>query len=170
MPRIHVCPLSRVEDVVRVTGARSLVSLLSTGTELKRPLAIAEAHHLHIAMSDIVEPTEGYILPSNHHVSDLVAFAKRWDRQAPLVVHCYAGVSRSTAAAFIAVCALESDQAETDVAQRLRRASPTATPNRKLVALADDYLGRGGRMVDAIAAIGTGVACFEGAEFELPLR
>jgi predicted protein tyrosine phosphatase len=170
MPSIHVCPLSKVEDVVRATGARWLVSLLSTGSELRRPLDIAEAHHLHIAISDIVEPTEGYILPSNSHVSDLVAFARRWDRQAPLLIHCYAGVSRSTAAAFVAVCALEPDQAEAEVAQRLRRASPTASPNRRLVAVADDYLNRRGRMVDAIAAIGTGVSCFEGAEFQLSLH
>ena len=36
----------------------------------------------------------------------------------------------------------------------LRKASPTATPNQHLVALADDILGRNGRMVDAIRAIG----------------
>jgi hypothetical protein len=47
--------------------------------------------------------------------------------------------------------------------------SPTATPNRRLVALADRRLGREGRMAAAIAAIGRGADCFEGAPFALEL-
>ncbi|MBV9218857.1 MAG: tyrosine phosphatase family protein [Methylobacteriaceae bacterium] len=170
MPSIHVCPLSKIEAVVHATGARSLVTLLSAGTEVSRPQLIARERHLHLVVSDIVEAMDGQILPGEHHVRDLVVFARSWDRKAPMLFHCFAGVSRSTAAAFITACALAPDTSERDLAQRLRRASPTATPNRRLVAIADDHLGRRGRMVDAVAAIGTGTACFEGVEFELPLR
>ena len=86
------------------------------------------------------------------------------------MIHCYAGVSRSPAAAFIGACALEPDRREIEIAQELRRASPTATPNRRLVALADRMLGRQGRMVEAVAAIGRGADCYEGAPFAMELN
>ena len=107
--------------------------------------------------------------PVADHVSDLIAFGQRWDREAPLLIHCYAGISRSTAGAYIT--ALRSIRSLTRVllAQSLRRNAPSATPNSRLVALADDMLGRKGRMVDAIKAIGRGEEAFEGTPFILPL-
>jgi hypothetical protein len=86
----------------------------------------------------------------------LVTFLDRWDRKQPLVIHCFAGISRSTAAAFISACALSPKSDEAAIAMRLRSASRTASPNPRLVALADDFLGRHGRMKAAIAKIGYG--------------
>jgi predicted protein tyrosine phosphatase len=97
----------------------------------------------------------------------LVTFAKRWDRAQPLVVHCFAGISRSTAAAFISACALAPERDEEEIALRIRKASPTASPNPRLVALADSYLGRQGRMVRAVERIGTGLPAYEAEPFEL---
>jgi predicted protein tyrosine phosphatase len=102
-------------------------------------------------------------------VRALLDFVGAWDRTEPLLIHCYAGVSRSTAAAFIAACALAPARDEGEIARALRAASPTATPNARLIALADAALGRGGRMTDAVAAIGRGVECFEGKPFALAL-
>ena len=106
MPRIHVCSLALIGDTVAATGARSLVTLLNPGTAVKRPGSIASARHLYIAVGDIVEEQAGHILPSDAHVRALLDFVADWDRAAPLLIHCFAGVSRSTAAAFIAACAL----------------------------------------------------------------
>ena len=53
-------------------------------------------------------------------------------------------------------------------AAALRRASPYATPNARLVALADDLLARRGRMVDAVLSIGRGAETYEGEPFMLP--
>ena len=86
-----------------------------------------------------------------------------------MVIHCFAGVSRSTAAAFIAACALNPRRDEFEVARVLRAASPTATPNARLVALADEALERRGRMTAAIMEIGHGEECFEGTPFTLEL-
>ncbi len=94
----------------------------------------------------------------------LLEFLRQWERRRPLVIHCYAGVSRSTAAAFVALCALTSRD-EIEIAENLRLISPTATPNRRLVALADEILSRQGRMVAAIDSIGRGAECFEGEVF-----
>lgn len=170
MPRLHVCSLALIAETVDKTGARSLVTLLSPGTEIERPIAIPAARHLHLAVSDIVEAMPGHVLPDASHLDELLGFAHAWDRAEPMLIHCFAGVSRSTAAAYIAACALAPKRDEFAIARSLRSASPTASPNALLVALADDALGRRGRMREAIAEIGRGQDCFEGKPFALELN
>ena len=170
MPSIHVCPLSQIPAVVRASGARSLVTLIGEGTEVPRPHEIEEARHLYVAMSDIVLAVDGEILPSDTHVATLVDFVRRWDRVAPLVIHCYAGISRSTAAAFIATCLLDERRSELQIARELRNRSPTATPNKLMVEIADRLLERDGRMIEAVRSIGRGVDCYEGTPFSLDLE
>ncbi|MBP0574123.1 hypothetical protein J8J27_25825, partial [Mycobacterium tuberculosis] len=80
----------------------------------------------------------------------------------PMVVHCFAGISRSTAAAFIVACVLRPDLDEAELAASIRAQSPTATPNALLVRLADAHLGRNGRMIRAVDAIGRGADASEG--------
>ena len=170
VPRIHVCPLSKLPETVRVSGAQSLVTLIDKGTPVRRPSGIDAQKHLVVVLSDIVAELEGHTLPSESHVETLLAFVRRWDQASPLLIHCWAGVSRSTAAAFIAACALCPHRDEAEIAQAVRANSPTATPNPRLVAIADAMLGRDGRMVAAIEKIGRGCNCFEGAPFALELR
>ncbi len=169
MSSIHVCPLSQIPATVRASGARSMVTLISAGTEVARPHEIDEARHLYVAMSDIVLAMDGEILPDDSHVAELFEFVRRWDRSAPLIIHCYAGVSRSTAAAFIAACVLDETRSETSIANEIRALSPTATPNALMVQIADRLLGRDGRMVDAVRSIGRGAECHEGVPFAIEL-
>ncbi len=170
MSRIHVCSLAQVQAIVRQSGAASMITLINRDTPVERPDTIDRGRHMIIGLSDIVAPVEGQVLAREEHVTQLIGFIRNWDRARPMVIHCYAGVSRSTAAAFIALCALKPGHAEELLAQRLRLASPTATPNPRLVELADRLLERRGRMVGAIASIGRGAACFEGAPFALELE
>ena len=170
MPRLHVCSLALIAETVARTGARSLVTLLSPGTQIERPIEIRPERHLYLAISDIVEPAPGQTLPEAAHLDELLGFVQGWDRAEPMVIHCFAGVSRSTAAAYIAACALEPQRDEFAIARGLRAASPTATPNVRLVALADRALGRRGRMNEAIARIGRGQECSEGTPFALELN
>ncbi|MGA7384087.1 MAG: tyrosine phosphatase family protein [Methylocella sp.] len=170
MPRIHVCPLSKLTETVRVSGAQSLVTLIDKGTPVGRPSGIAAEAHLVVVLSDIVAELEGHTLPAKSHVEKLLAFVRRWDQTGPLLIHCWAGVSRSPAAAFIAACALRPHRDEAEIAQAVRANSPTATPNARLVVIADAMLGRNGRMIAAVEKIGRGRNCFEGAPFVLELH
>ena len=167
---IHVCSLSRLHETIEDTGARHVVSLIGDEARLERPAAIAPENHLWLRLHDISSPLDGYIIPGEQHVAELIGFVRDWDRRAPLVVHCYMGISRSTASAFAAVCALNPRRAENDIAQALRAASPTATPNSRIVSLADRLLGRNGRMVAAIETIGRGVITAEAEPFRLDLE
>lgn len=167
MPAIHVTPLSRLAETVEASGARHLVTLVTQGTDVVRPAAIDPSRHLFIGVSDIVDPMDGHILPAATHVERLVGFVRAWDRTTPLVIHCWAGISRSTAAAYISLCALLPEEDEAALARRLREAAPSATPNARLVSLADEHLGRGGRMIEAVSAIGRGADAYEGTPFRL---
>lgn len=162
---IAVCPITRLRESVETFGVHRMLSLVAEGTEVERPARIAPDDHLTLYFHDIVEPLHGYVPPTESHVADALGFAAADDR--PILVHCYAGVSRSTAMAFAIACAREPERDEFEIARKLRELSPTATPNRLIVSLADAALGRGGRMVEAVAAIGRGRDAFEGAPFAL---
>ena len=169
MPTLHVCPLSRLPETVAATGASHVLTLINVGTPLARPALIAADNHVVIGVSDIAAPREGHVLPAEDHVAAILAFVRAWPREQPLVIHCYAGISRSTAAAYIAACALAPERDEGAIAEALRAASPSATPNPLFVAVADRMLGRAGRMVAAIEGIGRGADAFEGVPFCLSL-
>jgi predicted protein tyrosine phosphatase len=166
---IHVCSLPRVHDTVAATGARHLVTLLRDSTRLTRPDSIVADNHLILSLDDIVQEMDGYVPPDDEHVARLIDFVSGWDRAAPMVVHCFAGISRSTASAYVAACVLNPARDEMRIAQALRQASPTATPNARIVALADRLMNRQGRMIRAIEAIGAGAYATEGAPFRLDL-
>jgi len=87
-----------------------------------------------------------------------------------MLIHCWAGISRSTASAFAIACERNPHADEHAIALALRRAAPHAYPNRRLVALADDILGRRGRMIEAVEAMGDNNFAMEGVPFDLPAR
>lgn len=168
MPTLHVCPLSRLNETIAAIRPSHMVSLM--GIEVERPDAIAPERHLVIGVSDIVVATDGYVLAGPEHMERLLAFVRAWDRGSPLLFHCWAGISRSTAAAYIAACALAPKLDEAELALALRAAAPSATPNAHFVALADSLLGRRGRMVEAVRAIGRGAEAREGSPFMLQIN
>ncbi|MBD8893078.1 tyrosine phosphatase family protein [Roseibium litorale] len=167
---LHVCSLSRLTETVTRTGASHVVTLINAETMVPTPQGIAPERHLFLGFNDIVTPVEGLLPPAELHVQRLLDFVRAWDRSAPLVIHCWAGISRSTAGAYITACALRPEADEEELAQVLRRNAPSATPNARLVAFADKLLQRNGRMIDAIRGIGRGADAFEGTPFSLPLE
>lgn len=169
MPRIHVCSLDRLHTTVRETGARDVLTVIKNIGQVETPMGVAPMRHLKLDFSDIWHPTAGEVMANTEHVAHILSFIRDWNRQTPLVVHCYAGVSRSTASAYIAACALRPEKSEIYWAEQIRISSPTATPNIHIVRLGDTLLGRDGRMVRAIENIGRGEDCFEGVPFSLDI-
>jgi predicted protein tyrosine phosphatase len=166
---IHVCSLARLHATVDATGAHHIVTLLRLTDRVERPSHIAPENHLVLAVDYIAMPMEGYTVPAQEHVERLIDFVGQWDRAAPMVVHCFAGISRSTAGAYVAACALNPSRDEQQIAWTIRRASRTAQPNVAIVSIADRLLKRDGRMVRAIETIGPGHAAMEGDPFRLDI-
>jgi predicted protein tyrosine phosphatase len=150
---VHVCALRHLPDMMEQTRARHLVSAIDGYFQPATPPTIEADRHLRLEMHDIVEARPDATLPARHHVLKLIEFVRGWDRREPMLIHCYAGLSRSTAAAFITLCAINPETPEETIAQALRRSSDTAVPNKLFVALADAELGRAGRMSAALAGM-----------------
>lgn len=166
---IHVCSLARLPATVEASGARHVITVMGNVAKVARPPGIHPDNHLVISMDDIAFPLEGFVAPNEEHVARIIAFAKAWDRAAPMVVHCWAGISRSTATAFVTACTLEPAREEIDFARRMREASASACPNRLIVSIADKLLQRKGRMIAAIDAMGPGNDAVEGTPFVVDL-
>jgi predicted protein tyrosine phosphatase len=165
---IHVSSLSALDSVAATLTSFDLLTLLSPNHPATEWSGVACGRHLRLAFHDIVEPVAGLIPPDRPTVEAILDFGcDRGDGRA-MLIHCWAGISRSSAAAFMIACDGNPGH-ERAIADELRRRAPFATPNRLMVQLADDVLERGGRMVEAIDRIGRGAEAFEGTPYRLPL-
>src|SRR6202008_2575087 len=99
---IHVCSLAALPETVRAVGASHILTVMANVDQVQRPASVLAANHLKVQMDDITEELEGFVAPSESHIEQVLQFVRSWDPNAPLVVHCYAGISRSTASAFAA--------------------------------------------------------------------
>lgn len=157
MGRIVVAPLGKIAELAVRHGCREMLSLVAPRQDFHRPAVIAADRHLILGVNDIAFAGTGdLVAPGEEHVAAIIAFARGWDRDAPLLVHCMMGVSRSPAAALIAALAVHPEQDEHALAARLRCASPQATPNARLIEIGDRLLSRNGRLAAAVREIGRG--------------
>lgn len=154
---ILVCPLSRVEEMIALHRPGRVISLLDPASPFPELGPRFLGRHLRLRFHDVHVSAENHVMPSTEHVGDLLKFLVLWDRSDPLLIHCRAGIGRSPAAAFIAVCFANPSADEREIAVALRRAAPLARPNEGLIRVADSEMGRGGRMRNAIAVTGRGL-------------
>ena len=164
---IHVSSLGGLSDVAASLGPFDLLTLLSPSAEARDWSGFLQMRHLRLAFHDITEPKPELIAPDAGVLQAILDFGRDGVAERPLVIHCWAGISRSSAAAYVIACD-RNPGFEVDIADELRRRSPVVTPNKLMVRLADDLLSREGKMVDAIARIGRGADAFEGAPYRLP--
>lgn len=169
MSLILVTPLSALPDMLRAYRPSHLVTLLSPEFMISTPGGFPKERHLRLALNDICDPALGTAPPMEDHVSSLIEFARGWDAKQPMLVHCWAGISRSMAAAFSILCDRAWPGAEFRIAREIRARAPHAAPNRLLVRLADDILGREGKMLQAVEEMGPSVPAEEGKPVEFPL-
>ena len=152
---IYVSSLADMPGLVRRFGVRDLVSVIQADAQPPTPVEVDPQRHYRCAVHDIVEWRPGEVLPQADHIADLIAFLGTWDGESPLLTHCHAGVSRSTAVALIAHVLQTRDPSKSATA--LRKASPYAWPNRRIVALADSLMGFDGALIEAREAMGAAI-------------
>lgn len=163
--RLIACPGSTVESLLAREPVDHVLTLVSPDAEVGARAVPATV----LRFNDIIEPRAGLVAPNAEMVHAVIALKRELPSDATLLVHCFAGVSRSPAAAYVLACAASVAGDERAIAQRLRAASPKATPNALMVRLADEILQRGGAMCAAIAAIGRGADAYEGDVIEWTL-
>lgn len=169
MSMILVTPLSAVEQTIRRYRPSHMVTLLSPEHMIDTPEGLGRDNHLQLSVNDVADTAFAEFPPAAQHIERLLAFGRGWRAEAPMLVHCWAGVSRSTAAAYILLCDRYGPGSEREVAKALRYRAPHACPNALMVRLADRALDREGRMVRAVEEIGRGMIVAEGECVELPV-
>ena len=165
-----VTPLRLLPQVLAERAPSHLITLLSPEELIETPAGFDQRRHLRLGVHDISVPEAGMVAPDARLVERVLTFAQDWDERSPMVVHCWAGISRSTASAFAIACERNPHADELTIALAMRRASPSAFPNRRIVALADDILDRRGRMLEAVEAMGGNGFAVEGVPFDLAAR
>jgi len=165
---IWICSLAAAPQLVRQLRPSRVVSLLSPYDTFPAFEGFGSDLHLQVPIHDIVDDIGEWRAPELSDAESVINFVQPWDRAAPMLIHCWAGISRSTASAFIAACLHNPEAEEQEIAAAIRAASPTASPNKRLVAHADALLGRNGRMNRAVESIGRGSAAMEAQAFSIP--
>jgi len=165
---VYVCSLAELSAHAEALQPSHVVSLVPPHEQPPTPAGVSLSRHLRLEIDDIEEPLPGHVLPEIEHIEGLIEFIQDWDIRGPMLLHCAAGISRSMAAALVAIC-IKSRSSEGNVASALRRAAPHAQPNRRIVALADRLLGRRGRLVAAADAMGPAKAVTRGPLVCLPV-
>ncbi|WP_319520347.1 protein tyrosine phosphatase [uncultured Martelella sp.] len=156
--KIVVSPLARIGEMAARHDCRHMLSLMANGHDFARPGMIEPRRHLTLRMNDIAfAGTGNLVAPEASHIEQIIRFVRRCD--GPLLIHCWMGVSRSPAGALIAALALKPELDDFALTQTLRTVSPFATPNARLILLGDEVLGRKGRLIEAVKAIGRGREC-----------
>src|SRR3954471_10068481 len=154
MPHLLVSPLSSLADALDSHGPSHLISLLSPEHMIDTPPGFPAARHLRLGVNDIVDPDAGTAPPARKHIDELLEFSRGGDASQPLLIHCWAGISRSMASAFTILCDRLGPDREIEIARAMLQRAPHAQPNRLLVQHADDALGRKGKMIAALNSMG----------------
>ena len=149
---IYVCSLAALPRFAEAVQPTHLISLLGDDPFPAAPGSVTAGGHLKLHFHDITEPVPGLIAPEEPDVAALIDFTDRWRRSGPMIIHCYAGVSRSTAAALVVLCRYNRGR-EARAARLLRENAPHAHPNRRMIAQADSLLGCAGRLRRAVDAM-----------------
>lgn len=167
---LYVCSLHEMPYHARALRPEYLISLVQPEFQPPTPADVPPERHLRIEVHDISEQAEGVVAPEEEHVRELIDFLRRRNASERVLMHCYAGVSRSMAAALIGLV-LDVQGKELEAALRLRAAAPHALPNARIIALADRILERQGRLVAARVAMGPASLTIETPLVELaPIR
>lgn len=146
---IYVSSLKAAHECVVEHRPYSIVSFADNQRSKPFFLNYDTDKHLVLLFSDISLTKTSVNEKYETECARLIQFLTAHDMRYPLLIHCTFGVSRSTAAAFIALN-LYNENKEFEIAQYLREKIPYASPNQSLVAIADQLLGREGRMKAAL--------------------
>ena len=164
---IYVCSLAELPVLMADLRPTHIVSMLGDDPFPATPEWLATDRHLKLRFHDIAEPIPGFLAPQVEHLEALITFGTTWNKAGPLIIHCYAGVSRSTAAALTILC-LYNQGREEKAAQVLRERAPHAQPNQLMIAIADRLLRCDGRLVNAVNTFGPAQILGLGSLVKLP--
>jgi predicted protein tyrosine phosphatase len=150
---LTVCGLHELEAVT-TPHVTHVLSILDPGMPEPTAFAAWPAHaRLALRFDDVIETEPGFVAPDAGHVAEVLAFGESLAamREGHLLVHCYAGVSRSSASMYLLLAQARPDAAPAELLAEVARIRPQIWPNLRIVELGDTALGRGGALLEPLA-------------------
>ena len=153
--RLTICGIPELDEHC-AAGVTHVLSILDPDTP-DPPAFAAFAPHRRLALRfhDVIEPLPARLPPARADVERLLAFGHELSDTpgSHLLIHCHAGVSRSTASAALILAQARPDRSARDALDAVAQLRPRAWPNLRMLEFGDDLLGRNGEIVAAVAAI-----------------
>jgi predicted protein tyrosine phosphatase len=153
--RITICGI----DELRLHGDAGVTHVLSIlDPDWPDPaefIAYDPHHRIALRFHDVIAPSPSIVPPSPDHVEQLLAFGREANAAGSdthILIHCHAGISRSTAAAALLLAQADPARQPADIFAEIARLRPRAWPNLLLLELGEAALGRQGEIVPAAAA------------------
>jgi predicted protein tyrosine phosphatase len=156
LPDLTICGLDELGDH-STRAVTHVLSILDPNWPEPEAFWTYDPHHrIEMHFNDAIEPGPGIELPQARHVEEILAFGNTFQRdlaarrEAHLLIHCHAGISRSTAAMTALLTQADPEETEERIFERLVAIRPKAWPNSLMIGFADNLLGRGGRLTAAL--------------------
>jgi predicted protein tyrosine phosphatase len=153
--RLTICGIPELDEHC-AAGVTHVLSILDPDTPDPPAFAAFAPHHrLALRFHDIIDTLPDRLAPAKADVERLLAFGHELS-DAPgnhLLIHCHAGVSRSTASAALILAQARPDRPARDALEAVAQLRPRAWPNLRILEFGDELLGRNGEIVVAAAAI-----------------
>ncbi|HYC64835.1 MAG TPA: protein-tyrosine phosphatase family protein [Reyranellaceae bacterium] len=145
IPELHLHAKSSVSHVLSIID-----------THEPKPMALdhyLDVDHELVRFDDIVAEYPGFEACTPQHMERILKFGERAHEKADghVLVHCHAGVSRSTAAAAILMAQFAPGEEEAAFL-RLLTLRKHGWPNTRMVEFADKILDRRGAMMEGLKA------------------
>ncbi len=153
--RVTICGIPELDEHC-ASGITHVLSILDPDWHDPPAFALFPPHRrLALRFHDIIEPTPERLAPSRADVERLLAFGRELAEQSAshLLVHCHAGVSRSTASAALILAQAHPDRPAGEVLDAVARMRPRAWPNLRILEFGDALLGRNGEIIAAAGAV-----------------
>jgi predicted protein tyrosine phosphatase len=138
------------------TGVSHVLSILDPDWPVPEAFgAFGEHAKLELRFHDIIEAMPGMTPPQEEDVEAILSFGRDLEAEAAsrLLVHCHAGISRSTASMALVLAQARPALPAEELLQGILGIREKAWPNLRLLEMGDAMLGRGGTLPAAAAAI-----------------
>jgi predicted protein tyrosine phosphatase len=152
--RLTICGLTEL-GAFQNAAVTHVLSILDPGHPEPEDFAAYGPHkRLTLRFDDIITPLPGMALPESHHIEALLEFGKGLaaasdDPLNHLLVHCHAGISRSTASMTLILAQALPQVPAPSILEEVLRIREKAWPNLRMIEIGDAMLGRGGALVAA---------------------
>jgi predicted protein tyrosine phosphatase len=153
--RVTICGIAEL-PAHGAAGVSHVLSILDPGWPDPEAFAQFSAHRrIALRFHDVIAPMASVVVPTEADVALLLEFGREVAAAGPaahLLIHCHAGISRSTAAAALLLAQADPVRPADAILAEIALQRPRAWPNLLLLEYGERALGRPGELVPAAVA------------------